>query len=343
MRALKSVVLLATVFSSCLFVCAQDEETKAVKPQDDSIHSSSIFADNKELYKLCSLYCYATRHEDGENQLKKDGWDIKNVTWDKTFKEILSEIKSDPAWKNCLKATPLSQQIKKTKDNELISLYDNYEKNLNETIDLKQHYGFVLGKKKVDNRDVYVMAFRGTDDLYSWIFTDFVAAKTKFLDTNTYVHMGFEKNRQACMKTPELRDFLDDFKKELDKGENPLLIITGHSLGGAVAVLESAYLVQKEKVPYKNIKLITSGEATPGKESFVKHFAALDYTTFINTVDLIPYILVKKIFNYRRLKGNVFYFTDKKGNIADHHLIETYKNNIDKGNYELGNNNPTSL
>lgn len=282
--------------------------------------------DTSTLYSICAKFCHATRHPDGEKALREQGWKVKTVTWDKTLNEIVSAVVEDVGLKNDERVAPVAERIGKANDRDIRIRYEAYLKDRDETLNLKQHFGFTLGEKMIDGRDVYVLAFRGTDDIYSWIFTDFLAVPTRFLNTETRVHKGFEWHRQTCFKNKELNEFRQRVEKDVKAGKNPLLIITGHSLGAATALLSAAFL-ERNDFPRQNVALVTLAEPSPGREDFVAFFTPrIKYTTITNTADVIP--KMPPLLGYKRFNGEEVTFK-QKGNLAKRHLIGTYKKFID--------------
>ena len=146
-----------------------------------------------------------------------------------------------------------------------------------------------------------MIAFRGTADGISWILTDFMAFPIDFLQTGTQVHAGFEWNRLECMKQAILQNVIEEIKK--DKS-NPLVIISGHSLGAAVAVLETAYFIEQKITNPENIYMVTYAEPCPGTENFVERYKPQIeyYKWFCNLFDpvpLLPVIIGYQHFDFR--------------------------------------------
>jgi predicted lipase len=246
--------------------------------------------EQENLYYEAALFSQAayggTKLETEKPKLEKNGWSsFQLVKEEESIYEIQKEILNTEAKVGNLKAFTSEHGA------DLASLKAEYtplenKKNIDwEDIDpVKQHYGYLLSRNVEKHQ--YMIAFTGTYDTYSWIFTDFMAFPTQFLDIGINVHAGFEWNRQACMRTEAINIFIQEFKRDLE-GE---LIITGHSMGGAVAVLETAYLLEKEDISPEKIKVITFAEPCPGTLKFVDRYKSgfLDYTVFVNQYDMVP-------------------------------------------------------
>ncbi len=246
------------------------------------------------------------------NELKEQGWELQCDAFEKTVlqvKDAIAKMAPDGMIKSSenTEVTPkdvgdvitsLNKEIQAIHPDANVTEGDKiYTEGICDQLNNKftaadykipQHFGYAVGENVINDRKVYVIAFRGTYDTYSWIFTDFLAFPTEFLDTGTKVHVGFEWNRQACMKRDILKYFINN--KVLKDTSNPLLIITGHSMGAALAVLETAYFIEKTSFSSKNIKLITLAEPCPGRKDFVELYQPQIkyYRWFWNFGDLVP-------------------------------------------------------
>jgi|GEM_PF-687765 len=135
--------------------------------------------------------------------------------------------------------------------------------------------------------DRIVVAFRGTrpDQLHDWM-ADFEISQSPFTDYFTApdvgsVHDGFA---QLLAKSwPAVRDAVRGFQ---DNGQS--LWITGHSLGGALAVLATAAFTFAERMPVNG--LYTFGQPRVGDLNFCaqcdSHFGDLMFR-FVNNEDIV--------------------------------------------------------
>ena len=104
----------------------------------------------------------------------------------------------------------------------------------------------------ITHGDLILLIYRGTDDVSGniraeWKGTDFNIRKT-ITDSslnNAQIHKGFWKSFEI------IKDDLFNILNELD-AKNKSIWITGHSLGGAMAILSGAYL-QANGFPVSNI------------------------------------------------------------------------------------------
>lgn len=114
------------------------------------------------------------------------------------------------------------------------------------------------------------IGFRGTEPT-SWqnIKTDFAASltKTEYLCDSCEVHKGFLVLDKAMMAKVD-----SALLEVLEKKKDAKIIITGHSLGGAVATVYVAHMVQRWKKTYLGrIKLVTFGSPRVGNMPFKLH------------------------------------------------------------------------
>lgn len=134
----------------------------------------------------------------------------------------------------------------------LIGVYDPVSKASSQVV-------VVIDKEE----DEILVGFRGTiNNIQQWV-SDLDAVYTKW-NGNSRVHLGFY-NRFNEIKTPTLT-FLRQAQKELPNGN---VIISGHSMGGAVATLFASYLVDTMKI--QPTYVYTYGSPRVGDGTFAKY------------------------------------------------------------------------
>lgn len=106
------------------------------------------------------------------------------------------------------------------------------------------------------------IAFRGTQDAVNWM-RNFQVCRTR---ATPFRHRGFV-NSLAVAK-PTIDRWLDSLPASRDGGKPPL-VLTGHSLGGAMAILAAYdYAVDRRNVA----AVVTFGAPAVGKEDFVDKY-----------------------------------------------------------------------
>jgi hypothetical protein len=146
-----------------------------------------------------------------------------------------------------------------------------------------------------------VIAFRGTREIVDWRISNFnclpVNVKTHEKDLkHIKVHSGFQKTLNFTDKTTKIKS-LEALIKHLE--ENGLfngsrkIIITGHSLGGALAILCVVKLRQQfyELISSNLESVILFGSPAVGLKKFKEYYGELNYKTIriINGSDIVPF------------------------------------------------------
>lgn len=95
------------------------------------------------------------------------------------------------------------------------------------------------------------------------------------------------------------------------KNSNPTykIIVTGHSLGGAMANLCAATIVASGYVPPSNIVLYTMGEPRVGNDDYVVGYDSLNIESYriIHKRDLVPHLPPDHLFGYKHHKEEIYY------------------------------------
>jgi hypothetical protein len=101
---------------------------------------------------------------------------------------------------------------------------------------------------------------------------------------DTHVHTGFLRATESSFDA--LLAIANRYRQLFPNAE---LVITGHSLGGAVAVMFAA-LARQRHVDFKINFILTFGQPICGNEEFAKWFDALEisYFRFVNDPDIVP-------------------------------------------------------
>jgi triacylglycerol lipase len=145
------------------------------------------------------------------------------------------------------------------------------------TFDEKRMYGFAATKA-----DTIVFAFRGTDQGTDWLVNVDMEHKP-VASIPGRVHDGFWKDG--------LGPLLAGLTETLQAGKYPRIWITGHSLGGAIAVLFQASLVFQQGRMVTGI--YTFGQPRVGDGTFrdqLDDHSTGQYHRYINHNDLVPLV-----------------------------------------------------
>ena len=190
-----------------------------------------------------------------------------------------------------------------------------------------------------DGRPVYVISFRGSAEKKDWA-ADFrtgqvvyggstldesenaaakLAAKEAGTKTLPKVHKGFNSYADLTLRT--LLDsgssgFLQQYRREKDAR----LLLTGHSLGGAVATIVGQRLIDFGFDPDR-LQVITFGAPAVGNNTFKQMYGTrLDLIRVTNTEDPVPLVLQGILLNYRQFGKEVRFRIPKTFNNMNHFL-----------------------
>jgi predicted lipase len=162
------------------------------------------------------------------------------------------------------------------------------------------------------NAETVVIAFRGTRESVDWTVSNLKAFPVSLRDcgenSNVRVHRGFQNALDYRDKTTQLRS-LDAIlahireQKLLDRK----VVITGHSLGGALAILFAVKIRSAfpAEIKSKLERIVTFGSPAVGLSGFEKFYAELAGKTIrvINNFDAVPFT---PPFFYRHIGSEVW-------------------------------------
>ena len=164
--------------------------------------------------------------------------------------------------------------------------WDEYGLSLVKWIENKKSdtQGFVATKDKT----IYVV-WRGSESKKDFQ-NDASIDKVPFIEENEKIHIGF----MSCWESVvgDTYDAIDTALENL-QGETTDIVVSGHSLGGAVATLY-AYSIKKH-YPHYNVKATTIGSPRVGNKVFKENYDSSDIDTLriVHNNDLVthtPYI-----------------------------------------------------
>lgn len=148
------------------------------------------------------------------------------------------------------------------------------------------------------NEKAVVVAFRGTREKVDWRISNFRAMPVPLRDCNLtwpiFVHRGFQRPLDYPDKTTGQRSLEAILSKldEIDLGDRALYI-TGHSLGGAIAVIFATKLrYNRPKLVKEHLRgIVTFGAPSSGLSGFCKYYSDLHAITLrvVNACDAVPF------------------------------------------------------
>ena len=155
-----------------------------------------------------------------------------------------------------------------------------------DVVDVGETQGFVCKRVKEGERPYVVLAFRGTEKKVSDWLTD--ARCVPALQGDARVHTGFleaftvKRNAQGRTVRQVVREILARPEAQDAAGEPLPLFITGHSLGGALALLAT-----KLVAPNVNGACYTFGAPRVGNYEYFRRIKTPVYRV-VNSADLVP-------------------------------------------------------
>ena len=129
------------------------------------------------------------------------------------------------------------------------------------------------------NDELVLIAVRGTNEQPWDLLTDIDAKQVSFEEGVGQAHQGFYGAAKVVY------DFATTYLDKFYSGQK--LIITGHSLGGAIALLLAEMLRRREGFTY-DILLYTYGAPRAADQTFVEGASALTHHRIVNNNDPIP-------------------------------------------------------
>ncbi len=146
------------------------------------------------------------------------------------------------------------------------------------------------------------VSFRGSENIQNWISNIQVSQINPYTDHNIAVEKGFY-NLFDSLQT-NIYNVLNDLTFKYNTTQ---VILTGHSLGGALATL-NAFDILYYKKDYKIHSLITFGSPRIGNEYFAITFES--YNIYSNRIthfyDIVPHV-PEEFLGYRHISQEIWY------------------------------------
>ena len=184
---------------------------------------------------------------------------------------------------------------------------------------LSDNFGWVL-EDTVTSEIIIVV--RGTTNINDWVANSNMDYVTTSLGK---IHEGFvlETNKLYV----DIIELLDTLPR------NAQLILTGHSLGGAIVTI-LATILALHKANF-TISVYTFASPRVGNRKFVNSYKAFNIKTcrFINKLDIVP--MLPRGFGYEHVCPAKVFSDGVFGNISYNHDISTYINNVGKLTVDL--------
>ncbi|WP_096152841.1 MULTISPECIES: lipase family protein [Bacillus] len=186
-------------------------------------------------------------------------------------------------------------------------------------------FGFIL-----ESDDAIIIAFRGTSTDLDWVSdAEIYQHPFQHCKSKPFVHSGFLSVYESA------RDEILETLKSLPKEK--ALFITGHSLGGALAVL-NAFDIGSNQL-HDHFYMYNYGAPRVGDEQFVEEYKKVCPASirYVNLLDAVPFLPTTKLYGpiskktwYYRHVPKAIHFIRREGSIVKNHSIDTYIETIEK-------------
>ncbi len=130
----------------------------------------------------------------------------------------------------------------------------------------------ILAKQQIEGKTVYLISVRGSESVVDWV-NNFRFGLTDFPYGSGRVHRGFFEYANTVFDSATAQSFFQEIRDQQRRGKAYEVWVTGHSLGGAAAIVFSAILQAELNLPDANLRTITFGAPSPGNEAFVTKYA----------------------------------------------------------------------
>jgi len=119
-----------------------------------------------------------------------------------------------------------------------------------------------------------ILSIEGTTDINDWL------TNIKFLFKREDIHRGFKINAKNIFRKVVTKNILQTTSKTL--------VITGHSLGGATALVLADMLTSRGIFNIQDIVVITFGSPRPGGRGLRERMKTLKHLRFVHGDDIVP-------------------------------------------------------
>lgn len=163
--------------------------------------------------------------------------------------------------------------------------------------------GFVAA----DDYDIY-LAFRGTDDIKDFI-TDINILMVRGYGGR--VHKGFSDALESVWE--KVREIYRELKEEKPDAK---IWVTGHSLGGALAMLCGQRLIDEKLIDPASIAVFTFGQPRVGDDAFSQNYRA-NLCRFYHRYDIVPAVPPPEIMPEFTHVGDHLWLSGKAGKVQN--------------------------
>ncbi|HIK46003.1 MAG TPA: lipase family protein [Leptolyngbyaceae cyanobacterium M65_K2018_010] len=252
----------------------------------------------------------------------------------KGFQQVAAFKAPEPAQERIRFEVPLTSLTGDSGDgttlqNRLDQTRDAIEQQVKQVVQITQeipvYYGFLL-----TSADYNLLIFRGTQRTFE-IVEDLLAIHKDYINPVSQAPLGKVHGGFYDLYSKRLAATVQQATQSLDPAK-PLLI-SGHSLGGAMANLAAVDLAIHRPELQPNLYLYTYGTPRLGDRAFVEAHSQLipNHYRVVNLADMIPMTPLSNLLDNEFVHGGEQWsFLSHHGDIAPNHMTDVYRNAIEQ-------------
>jgi len=217
---------------------------------------------------------------------------------------------------------------------QVVDQVDQVESALEEIVSIRRRvsvfYGFLLASEQAS-----ILVFRGTQQLSDWlsnILLNQVPFPAPGVDEAEAEDAAAPLGRVHSGFLDYYRDLLDPHPRDVMQQIDPAVpcLISGHSLGGAIATLAAFDLALRLPTLRPQIQLYTYASPRVGDAAFAQTHSRHIPNSYriVNLADTIPLVPPSSLTDVFVHIGEEWAFLSQNGDVLPNHLIETYRQAI---------------
>ncbi len=175
-------------------------------------------------------------------------------------------------------------------------------------------------RKRIEGHPVYIVAITGTEGKREFL-SNLNYKLTPYRDSlEEQVHHGYYEMAENIAADR----FFQHIASQLKSDEDALLVVTGHSLGGAVSILLGRYLIDEGLVRPEQIEVVTFGAPMMGNAAFIARLGDYPIQAYELEYDIIPEFFQSYSHGYTGKLGQTVVWDSHMPDIAYSHQMMRY-------------------
>lgn len=179
---------------------------------------------------------------------------------------------------------------------------------------------FVVAEKVKNGHPYYLLGITGTEGKREWLI-NFRSSLVSYEGSHKErVHEGYYELAKQLTEEPVFQQI----SKTLQRDDKARLILTGHSLGGAVATIATRYGIDQGLLPSAQVEGIVFGSPLMGNEAFIAAGTPYPIVGFEIQEDVVPEIFQSYKSGYHGTWNQTVLWKSHTPDIALHHAMMRY-------------------